>query len=71
MDSNQILHNTKHHQVLIVGGSNMHPTNPKWRMAAILERKVISPYLRNRLTDFDEVWHDDAYSPPPLQRTDG
>jgi len=21
----------------------------------------MSPYLCNRLTDFDEIWHDDAY----------
>jgi len=32
-------------------------------MAAIL-KTVKSPYLCNRLTDFHEIWHDDAYSPP-------
>jgi len=24
------------------------------------EKKVKSPYLRNRLTDFDKLWQDDA-----------
>jgi len=27
-------------------------------------KNVKSPYLRNRLTDFDEIWHDDADWPP-------
>ena len=34
--------------------------NPRWRTAVIL-KTVKSPYLRNRLTDFDEIWHDDVY----------
>jgi len=33
--------------------------NPRWRTAAI-SKTVKSPYLRNRLTDFDEIWHGDA-----------
>jgi len=33
--------------------------NPRWRAAAIL-KTVKSPYLRNRLTDFDKIWHADA-----------
>jgi len=33
--------------------------NPKLRAAAIL-KTVKSPYLRKRLTDFDEIWHADA-----------
>jgi len=39
--------------------------NPRWRTAAIL--KTVKPtYLCNRLTDFDEIWHSDAYwSPAP------
>jgi len=59
IDSNQILHNTKDHQVLIARGLNTALTNPRWRTAAIL-KKVKSQNLRNRLTDFDEIWHDDA-----------
>ena len=27
-------------------------------------KTINSPYLCNRLTDFDEIWHDDAYWPP-------
>ena len=27
-------------------------------------KTVKSPYLRNRLTDFDEIWHGDADWPP-------
>jgi len=27
-------------------------------------KTVKSPYLYNRLTDFDEIWHDDADWPP-------
>jgi len=32
--------------------------------AAILKKTVKSPYLCNRLTDFDEIWHADADWPP-------
>ena len=46
---NQILHKARDHQVVIVGGPNTRPTNPRWRTAAIL-----SPYICNRLTDFDD-----------------
>jgi len=33
--------------------------NPRWRTAAIL-KTVKSPYLGNRLTDLDEIWHSEA-----------
>ena len=33
--------------------------NPSWRTAAIL-KTVKSPYLRNRFTDFDEIWYVDT-----------
>jgi len=36
--------------------------NPRWRTAGIV-KTVKSPYLRNRLTDFDEIWHGDAHWP--------
>ena len=43
----------------------MNFTNPRWRTAAIL-KTVKSPYLCNRVTDFDEIWHGDAcWSPAP------
>jgi len=35
--------------------------------AAIL-KTVKSLYLCNRLTDFDEIWHDDAYWPPTAEK---
>jgi len=41
--------------------------NPRWRTAAIL-KTVKSPYLCNRLTDFDEIWQDDAHWPPRADR---
>jgi len=46
-------------QVLIMGGSNVLPTNPRWRTAAILENRKIAIYTQ-RLTSFDEIWHADA-----------
>jgi len=39
------------------------PTNPRWRTAAIpsaILETARSSYIRNRVTDFDEIWHDDA-----------
>jgi len=47
---------------------NWNFTNPRWRTAAIL-KTVKSPYVCNRLTDFDENWHDDAYWPPTAERS--
>ena len=32
------------------------------------KKTVKSPYLCNRLTDFDEIWQDDAYFPPTADR---
>ena len=46
---------------------NLNFQNPRWRTAAIL-KTVKSPYLRNRLTDFDEIWHVDADWPPTGDR---
>ena len=34
-----------------------------------VEKNVKSPYLCNRLTDFDEIWRDDAYWPPTAETT--
>jgi len=33
------------------------------KSAAILKKTVKSPYRCNRLTDFDEIWQDDARGP--------
>ena len=46
---------------------NSNFTNPRWRKAAIL-KTVKSPYLSNHFTDFDEIWHDDVYWPPTVDR---
>ena len=40
---------------------------PRWRTAAIL-KMIKSSYLCNRLTDFDEIWHGDAYVPLTADR---
>jgi len=37
-------------------------TKTRWRTAAIL-KTAKSPYLCNRVTDFDEIWHGGAYWP--------
>jgi len=39
---NQILHNDRDHQVVIVGGPNRRLTNPRWRTAAILKTDISS-----------------------------
>jgi len=38
IDSNQILHSDKDHQMPFVGGPHTRITNPRWRTAAILEK---------------------------------
>ena len=38
----------------------------KMALAAIL-RTVKSPYLCSRLTDFDEIWHHDAFWTPTAE----
>ena len=51
IDFNQILHNTKDHQMLIVGCPNTHPTNPRWRYASVCK---ISPKSVKRLRRYDD-----------------
>jgi len=46
---------------------NLNFQNPRWRAAAIL-KTVKSPYLRNCLTDIDEIWHVDADGPYTAER---
>jgi len=46
---------------------NLNLQNPRWRTAAIL-KTVKSLYLRNRLTDFAEIWHGEANWPPTGDR---
>jgi len=42
-------------------------TNTRWRTAAVL-KTVKLPYLSNRFTDFDEIWHGDANCPITADR---
>ena len=45
----------------LCGWSQYTPDISKMAEAAILKKKPVkSPYLCNRLTDFDEIWHADA-----------
>jgi len=39
-NSNRILHNDKDYQTLLAGGPNIRTTNPRWRTAAILNKKA-------------------------------
>ena len=56
IDFNQTLHNDGDHQEVVVGSPNRRPRIPRWRTAAILKKNPVkSPYLCNRLTDFDEI----------------
>jgi len=40
IDFNQILHNDRDHQVVIVDGPNTRPANSRWRTAAILQNPL-------------------------------
>ena len=44
IDFNQILHNDRDHQVVVVGGPNRRPTSPRWRTAAIV-KKLLNRYI--------------------------
>ena len=44
IDFNQILHNDRNHQVVVVGGPNRRTTNPRWRTGAIL-KKPLNRYI--------------------------
>jgi len=50
MDSNQILHTSKGHQICFMGGPETWKTVPRWRTAAILKHQkiVISPQALDR-----------------------
>ena len=48
--------------MVVVGGPNKRPRNPRWRTAAIL-KKPLNRYICNRFTDFDKIWYSDAYWP--------
>jgi len=55
IDSNQILHSDKDHQMPFVDGPHVRITNPRWRMVAILEKSkdcYVSAAVRAILTKF-------------------
>ena len=39
IDFDQFFHNDVDHQLVVAGGPNRRPTNPRWRTAAILQKK--------------------------------
>ena len=63
IDSNQILHSDKDHQMPFVSGPNTHITNPRWWTAAILEKVEKSPYVGDGWTYRHEIWRADAVWP--------
>jgi len=52
--------------IFIKFGTLMQNVSLNW--TAAIFKTVKSPYLCNRLTDFDEIWNDDAYWPPTVER---
>ena len=60
IDSNQILHSDKDHQMPFVSAANTHN---KSKMADGRHLEKSSPYLGHSLTDFDQIWHGDAVQP--------
>ena len=55
IDFNQILHNDRDHKVVVVGGPNRRPRNPRWRTAAILKK---NRWIAISLQSFDRFWWD-------------
>jgi len=45
IDSNQILHSNRDLQVVIVGGRNTRPTNPRFWTAANLKKKLLNCHI--------------------------
>ena len=51
-------------QILFMGVPNSRITSPRWRTAAILNnRKTALSLSRQRLDQFHDIWHGDAYWP--------
>jgi len=60
IDFDQILHNDGDHQV-VVGVVPIGTQQIQDGGRPPFKKTVKSPYLCNRLTDFDEIWHSDVY----------
>ena len=57
IDSNQILHSDKDHQMPFMGGPNTRITNPRWRTAAILEKSK-NRYISAAVWAIStKIWH--------------
>jgi len=57
MDSNQILHTSKDHQICFVGGPETQETNPRWQTTAILKnRKIMISLQLLDLGSFSFTW---------------
>jgi len=64
IDSNQILHSDKNHQIMhFVGGADKRITNSRCRKAAILEKSKNNHISAAFWAIFDELWHADAVRP--------
>jgi len=62
VNSNQILHSDKDHQMPFVGGQNTH-NKSKMADGRHLGKIEKSPHLGRGLTDFDQIWHGNAVRP--------
>ena len=63
--STKFLHNDGDHQVVVVGGPNRRPTNPRWRTAAILKtplKRRMSATVWPILMKFGMMTHIPPYS---------
>jgi len=69
IDFNQIVHNERDHQEVVVDGPNRRPTNPRWRTADILKKKPLNRHISANvwpiLMKFGTMTHIG-----PLQRID-
>jgi len=54
---NQILHNDRNHQLVIMGG----PKKSNMADGRHFKKSSKLPYICSRLTDFDEIWQGDAH----------
>ena len=52
IDFNKILHNDRNPQVVVAGGPNRRPGNPRWRTAAMLKKTL----NRHISATFDRFW---------------
>jgi len=61
IDSNQILHDYKDHQMPLAGTLDMRVTNPRWRTADILRKKSINRHTSAKVWLITtKIWHGDA-----------